>query len=145
VGDRELAEYVAGILVEFVRVERLFKQTDAAGRRLEYLFEMLEEAETSGAIGRRRAYKHMGDYALFMTGLFPEYLERSRRRPSLIYYIEQGKSSYARLATLDPWESYAALFRKLADRFEACVAALQLEQLYLWDPFYQQLLRQIGF
>ncbi len=145
VRDEELSGYVAGVLVDFVRVDRLFKLSDAEGRRLEYLFEMAQAAEESAGGVRRRAYKHMGDYALFMTGLYPEYLERARRPVSPAYYIRQGKDSYARLASMDPLEPASALFRKLADRFEACVAGLQLEQLYLRDPFYQQLLRQLGF
>ncbi|MFQ5893545.1 MAG: hypothetical protein ACE5H5_04450, partial [Nitrospinota bacterium] len=144
VGDEELACYVAGVLVDFARIEQLFKLTSADGHRLEYLFEMVGAAEASGEMSRHRAYKHLGDYALFMTGLFPEYLERARRYTSPLYYIERGKASYGRLARLDPLESYAPLFRKLADRFEACVAGLQLEQLYLRDPFYQTLLRQLG-
>lgn len=145
VRDEELAGYVAGVLVDFVRIERLFKLTDAEGRRLEYLFEMAQAAEASGELERRRVYKHIGDYSLFMAGLFPEYLERARRPVSPSYYISQGKGSYARVAELDPLEPASALFRKLADRFEACVAGLHLEQLYLRDPFYQQLLRQLGF
>lgn len=145
VGAEDLAHYVAGVLVEFVHIERLFKLTDAEGHRLEYLFEMVEAAESAGEMGQRRAYKHLGDYALFMTGLFPEYLERAGRPASPIYYIERGKASYAHLARIDPLKPYAPLFRKLADRFEACVAGLQLEKLYLRDPFYQTMLRQIGF
>jgi hypothetical protein len=128
ISDEELAGYVAGVLVDFVRVERLFKLTDAEGLRLEYLFEMAQAAESSGELDRRRAYKHMGDYALFMAGFFPEHLGRAGRPVSPAYYIVRGK-----------------LFRKLADRFEACVAGLHLEKLYLGDPFYQQPLRQLGF
>jgi hypothetical protein len=145
ISDEELAGYVAGVLVDFVRVERLFKLTDAEGLRLEYLFEMAQAAESSGELDRRRAYKHMGDYALFMAGFFPEHLGRAGRPVSPAYYIVRGKSSYARLADLDRLEPAAALFRKLVDRFEACVAGLHLEKLYLGDPFYQQLLRQLGF
>lgn len=42
-------------------------------------------------------------------------------------------------------EPEVSLLRKLSDRFEACVAGLQLEKLYPRDPFYQQLLRQLSF
>ena len=39
----------------------------------------------------------------------------------------------------------APLLYKLPDRLEACVAGLELEHLYLRDPFYQAPLSQLGF
>ena len=54
-------------------IENLYRLRDAEGKRLEYLVNMLEhEYRDAGQEGR--FYKHIGDYSLFMLGMFPEFL-----------------------------------------------------------------------
>ncbi|RMF88233.1 MAG: hypothetical protein D6736_10995 [Nitrospinota bacterium] len=144
VKDRDIIGYISDLLVEFVHIDNLYKLRNAQGKRLEYIIDMLMEIEQRGPLGEREARKHIGDYSLFIVGLFPESLQRRRRALSPRYYIDQGKEAYLIVAEIEGYGPTAALFRKLSDRFEDCVWALNLEREYLRDPFYQYLLRQFA-
>jgi hypothetical protein len=140
--DRDLMRYVADLLVEFIHVDNLYRLRDARGKRLEHLVDMLIELPEQGPVDEREARKHIGDYALFIVGLYPESLTRRRRAVSPEYYIAQGKEAYLSVAEIDRSKPTETLFRKLSDHFEYCVTALNLEKTVLQDPFYQYLWRQ---
>lgn len=140
--DPELTVYVTGILINFTHIDNLYRVRDAQGRRLEYLFELQLESRQEDAAHARETQKHLGDYALFMVGMFPESLRRQRRAVPPDYYVAQGKQAYAAVSVLDAMRPTAALFRKLAENFEVCVSALHVEKAWLQDDFYQYLMRQ---
>jgi hypothetical protein len=140
--DRELTCYVADLLVEFIHVDNLYRLRDDQGRRLEHLADMRIESREQGAGDERETRKHIGDYALFIVGLYPESLTRRRRAVGPEYYIAQGKEAYLIVAEMDRSKPTASLFRKLSEQFESCVIALNIEKTVLQDPFYQYLLRQ---
>lgn len=142
--DRDLTLYVADLLVEFVHIDNLYKLRDDQGKRLGTIVDMLLESAAQAPAGEREARKHIGDYTLFIAGLYPESLIRRRRAISPEYYIAQGKQAYLIVAEMDRSKPTAPLFRKLSDRFEHCVTALNVEKTLLQDPFYQYLLRQLG-
>jgi len=140
--DRELIRYVADLLVEFMHVDNLFRLRDQQGRRLDHLVDMLLDLHDQAPTDEREARKHIGDYTLFIVGLYPESLTRRRRAVSPEYYIAQGKEAYLIVAEMDRTKPTETLFRKLSDQFEYCVTALNREKAVLQDPFYQYLLRQ---
>src|SRR5207237_3361104 len=78
----------------------------------------------------RDVRKHIGDYTLFLTGMFPEYVaalpRRGLRLDSIIDYVKAGKESYRIVGAFDQFEyrQVAPLFRRLAERFEYCVHGL---------------------
>ncbi|MBI3329445.1 MAG: hypothetical protein HYZ81_22420, partial [Nitrospinae bacterium] len=74
--DRDLTRYVADLLVEFVHIDNLYNLHDDQGKRLETIVDMLLESAAQAPAGEREARKHIGDYTLFMMGIFPEYLKR---------------------------------------------------------------------
>jgi hypothetical protein len=131
-----IADYLVDLLVDFVHVDRIFALRDVEGRRLEEVAEMLTEAvgvTPAGETSRRRlVHKHIGDFTLFWTGIYPENLRRLRsrhRKDQLIDYLGQGKRSYAIASELtrDAGEPPpAALLRRLSDQFEECVYGLSL-------------------
>jgi len=70
--------------------------------------------------------RHIGDFTLFMTGIFPERVEQTA---STRYYIDQGKRAYHFVSEHDRASSRtggagAPLYRRLADRFERYVDVL---------------------
>jgi hypothetical protein len=140
--DRDLIRYVADLLVEFIHVDNLFRLRDQQGRRLEHLVDMLLDLRDQAPADEREARKHIGDYTLFIVGLYPESLTRRRRAVTPEYYIAQGKEAYLIVAEMDRTKPTETLFRKLSDQFEYCVTALNREKAVLQDPFYQYLLRQ---
>jgi hypothetical protein len=135
--DPRLSAYVSGLLVDFTHVDNLYRVRDARGRRLEDVGEMLLASNPllgADSFDRERAVRrHVGDYVLFMTGLFPESLSgsqrfRQMRLDAFVDYVRAGKESYGVVAAFDQCEyrEEAPLFRKLADNFELCVFGLNL-------------------
>ena len=135
--DPRLAAYVSGQLVEFLHVDSLYRIRDARGRRLEDVGEMLLESNPllgADSFDREREVrKHVGDYVLFMTGLFPESLSghqrfRQMRLDVFVDYMKAGKESYRVVSAFDQFEyaEEAPFFRKLAENFELCVFGLNL-------------------
>ncbi len=131
--DQDITQYVSNILVDFCSTERLHKVRDARGRPLSDVGEMLVESHPlleAGSFDREREVrKHIGDYTLFLAGMFPEYLHRRSRRFSMDYfvdYIQTGKESYRIVAEFDygPYKKYSQTFRKLAENFDFCVVGL---------------------
>ena len=150
--DREVVAYVANLLIDFVRVDHLYRIRNSRGKRLEEIGEMLVESnpalDAPSFEREREVRKHIGDYTLFLTGMFPEYVatlpRRGLRLDSIIDYVKAGKESYRIVAAFDQFEyrHVAALFRRLAEHFEYCVyglnrvkrdlEALREEQYQLW-------------
>ena len=141
--DRDTIQYVTDLLTDFVHVENMYRIKDSSGRRIEYLFEILEQAsaEMSPAV-RRDYYKHLGDLTLFNLGLFPESLTYGHRTMSPDYYAETGRRSYTIVAEMDSATRSTVLYRKLSDQFERCVVGLNWVKYYINDPFFQYMFRE---
>jgi hypothetical protein len=134
--DRAVATYVASMLVDFCHVENLYRIRDAKGRPLEDVAEMLIASnpllEGRSFVYEREVRKHIGDYTLFLGGLFPEYLAHIQRKKtrldSFVDFVRAGKESYSVVAAFDQFEfaDEAPLFLRLATNFELCVFSLNL-------------------
>lgn len=131
--DPSLTDYVAGLLVDFTRMERLSAVRLDTGRKLEQIAAMLamsaEEKPATPADRDRAVYRTIGDYALFWAGVYPEQLKRARRAEDvLLDYVVQGKRSYAIVSTLvdDDAKPPSRLFRRLSEDFETCLYGLGL-------------------
>jgi hypothetical protein len=131
--DPDVVDYLAGLLVDFVHVDRLYKLRDLKGRRLEQIAEMLaalaDDRIAHEGDHDRVVHKHIGDYALFWTGVYPESLRAIRRRhwsDHLLDYVAQGKRSYAIASQLSDEDTQppSSLFRRLSEQFEFCVHGL---------------------
>ena len=126
IGDPGLVGYVADLLARFVPSQDLVKLRDAEGRRLAQVAEMIAEAESSADAARRReCHRHVGDFTLFWTGVYPEALGRlqaSHKADHLIDFRAQGKRSYYLASTLADDE--APVLRRLSAEFELCAFGL---------------------
>jgi hypothetical protein len=135
--DSEVQDYIVNILGEFCEVEQMFKIRNAGDRRLDDVGEMLLEADPvygpAPSFDReRQVRKHIGDYTLFLAGMFPEsinrYHLRRQRLESLVDFVKAGKESYFIVSKFDQFEyaRLAPLFGRLAHEFESCVYGLNL-------------------
>jgi hypothetical protein len=135
--DDEVQDYIAGMLAEFCECEQLYRICNASGRRLEDVGEMLLEADPIYGPARsfdreRQVRKHIGDYTLFLSGMFPESINRFRLRrarlENFVDFMKAGKESYYIVSKFDQFEyaKLAPLFAKLAREFESCVYGLNL-------------------
>jgi hypothetical protein len=131
IADPPLVDYVSLLLSRFVHVDAIYRLHNAQGRRLEEVAEMLLDAESLPQEGRtRREYhRHIGDFTLFWTGVFPEGVRRltsAFSKDHLIDYTEQGKRSYYIASTFeeDPYREEAPVLRRLSEQFELCAFGL---------------------
>lgn len=127
IGDPRLVGYVSELLVRFVPTEGVYRVRDAEGRPVKEVAAMLQEAERAGSDERRReCLRHVGDFTLFWTGVFPEALRGRAARDSgddLIDYQRQGKRSYY-LASTFAADEESPLLRRLSAEFELCAFGL---------------------
>ena len=136
VHDPRVAQYISGLLADFVHVKNLYRIRDARGKRLEEVGEMLIESnpllQARSFDREREVRKHIGDYTLFLSGLFPEYVSalprRGLRLDSFVDYMKAGKESYRIVSFFDQSEyrEQAPLFRRLSESFELSVFSLNL-------------------
>jgi hypothetical protein len=69
--------YLSNLLTVFIQAEQLFAQTED-GLMLKALARMYAEAADARSVNERdSALRHLGDVALFISGLFPQSLSRS--------------------------------------------------------------------
>lgn len=133
--DADVTQYVASMLADFCEVEELYRIRTAEGRPLSDVGEMLLESnpiygEAPSFDRERQVRKHIGDYTLFFSGMFPESINhfrlRRQRVENFVDFIKAGKESYYIVSKFDIWEyaKAAPLFAKLADKFEECVYGL---------------------
>src|SRR5215468_6010091 len=90
VGDPRLIDYLAEMLSRFIHLDAVYRLRNTRGRRLEEVAEMVIEAEGLPAEGRtrREVYRHIGDFTLFWTGVYPEVLRRLRSAASRDHFID---------------------------------------------------------
>ncbi|MDB5051009.1 MAG: hypothetical protein JWO30_4080 [Fibrobacteres bacterium] len=97
VQDRDVADYVAEVLAEFSMLQRLRNPNPKDDRHLDYMHEMLEALERMEEEERFAMQTHIGNYALFLSGIFPGHLQRRverRAAPGFRFYEELGASHF---------------------------------------------------
>lgn len=135
--DRPVAEYVATILAEFSRSDRWLALRGADGRRLTGVVETMLAAVASNpgapAAGERELRKYVGDYTLFMSGLFRRHVERGGY---LDYYFAEGARSYRAVSELDValYNPGFLMFEELSRRFEHYSGALDFMRKCYFQP-----------
>ena len=135
--DPQIVNYVSHLLAEFCDVEQLFKIRDVTGSQLTDVGEMLVESNPifgpAPSFDReRQVRKHIGDYTLFFTGMFPESINQFRLRrhrlENFVDWMKAGKESYCIVSKFEYFEyaKVAPLFANLSRHFERCVYGLNL-------------------
>jgi hypothetical protein len=129
VSDRTLADYVAAIVLHFGLRDRATRVGESDDETYGTLAEIAEDLDTADA---RRAFlvrAHLGNYALWLSGLFPDMIESRRWRrggPGLDYYEELGRRGF-RLAAdhrLAEQHGLAPVYATAAERFAVLRVAL---------------------
>jgi hypothetical protein len=135
--DEEIWAYLANLLTEFCDARNLYALHNARGRSLDDVGEMLLESdpifgEAPSFDREREVRKHIGDFTLFFSGMFPESINRFRLRrqrlENFIDFVHAGKESYYIVSQFDQMEyrKVAPLFGRLSEQFESCVFGLNL-------------------
>jgi hypothetical protein len=119
--DTQIASYLTDMLAGFAETERLHKISNSEGKKIETVVEMISETqssvdETSNYKYAREMRKYIGDFTLFMTGIFRDYVIRGSY---LRYYINEGTRSYFLVSKyeIETGKGNPIIFSKLSNDF----------------------------
>jgi hypothetical protein len=142
VADPPLIDYIVELLIRFLHSDDIYSIRNVRGGRLLQVTDMLAEAQARQGAAKRQVHRHIGDFILFWTGIYPEMVDRMRSagtRDSLIDYGAQGKRAYMVASTI-PVEKEAApseVLQRLSQQFDLCVYGLG-EVRRQWDERGEQ-------
>ena len=133
--DEELESYLVFTLMRYTRRPDMTSRVMA----LDYLQAM----QTTGN-ARQQQMREVADQCLLLTGLFPARVKR--RRVSIMYYVDLGRSAYQHLA--ENLASMTVLYSRMAQQFVQAMdtlhairqlgeGTLQLEPLEAYDLWQQ--------
>jgi len=151
--DNTIIEYVSDILTTFAHSDQLYLIRSADGRRLNSVVDILS-AQLEASTPRhppvqkeRELRKYVGDYTLFMSGLFRSYVEKTG---VLDYYFQEGRRSYWKVSEMDLalYQTGFLLFQELSQNFEYYSGALDYMRKSCFTPSkgenpFGQFLRQV--
>ena len=143
------APYLADLLTRFARTDNLHPR-GLALPKLERVVDMMLEVQAAWEIDTPdfrpehevNVRRHIGDYTLFMTGIFPERVQREVGTTA--FYIVQGQRAYRFVSEHARASGRGALapYRRLAERFESYAGALDYaRRVHFFDaphhPFFR--------
>lgn len=150
--DRVLADYAASLLLHFGLRDRARKVAEADDDTFDTLAGLAEQAEGPDP---RRAFlvqAHLGNYALWLSGMFPDHIEHRRWRrggPGLRYFEQLGQRGFQLAARhrLADEHGLALLFALVAERFPLLRSALnRISDAVLFPRHHspERLMRQVS-
>jgi len=137
VGDDAVVGYVAAVLTDFSRADRLYALRTAHGTSTSMAQIAAAAAETphdERSLVRTHALrKYVADYALFMSGLFRTHVEQ---RGALDYYFQEGQRAYWDVSEMDlaRYRTGFLLFQQLSRNFEHYSGALDYMRKAYFAP-----------
>jgi hypothetical protein len=130
VEDCDVSDYVASVLTEFSRTEKLSKLGAPKSREeFNYITDLLAATQRAPSEHVFLIHSHLGNYSLFIAGIFPQHVQhRVQRRgaPSIEFYEDVGASSY-RLASdhqMARVHMLAEIYRRISEQFRDIRLAL---------------------
>jgi len=143
--NRLVTDYVAALLAEFSSMQRVREPLSAKKRSMDYLVDMIAALQEADDEERFVLRAHMGNFSLFLSGIFPKQIRRRAERraaPGLSYYEGVGSLSYREAAhhdlakKLDLWQPLLIL----SDAFRTTRLALNelADRLVHLDPMPPQ-------
>ncbi len=133
--DTQVASYLVEVLADFVEAERLFKIRGSGGEKVETVVEMVLDNQSGSretSERERDLRKYIGDFTLFMTGIFRDYVIRGSY---FHYYINEGSRSYFLVSKFDlkTGKGNPIMFTKLSNEFEFYSGALDYMRKVYFD------------
>src|SRR5689334_6676846 len=149
--NRALADYMSAIVIAFGTHGRAERVGNSDDERYDTLAALVSDANDPDARRSFLVRAHLGNYALWLAGLFPDFIEQRRWRrggPDLDYYDEMGKRGFQLAADhrLAEQHGLATLYATAAERFGILRVALNSVSDSLFFPSVQtpeRLMRQV--
>ncbi|MGE0443230.1 MAG: hypothetical protein AB7L66_05720 [Gemmatimonadales bacterium] len=129
VDDRLLADYLAALLRDFGTRRRANQIDDVDDEEHHYVVDLLADLARSRGTRHYKVLVHLGNYTLWLTGLFPDRISARRQRrggPDIGYYETVGRRGFAEASEhqLAEWTGLGPIFHLTADRFAEVRSAL---------------------
>lgn len=149
--DRVLADYVSRVMLDFGIRDRAHRIARSDDERYETLAALAVDIESGDPRRSFLARAHLGNYALWLSGIFPDHIEyRHHRRggPDLDYYEVMGRRGFTLAAEhrLAAEHGMTSLFQKVAGAFSKLRVALNRvsdELLFPMRGSPDRLMRQV--
>ncbi|HUP88217.1 MAG TPA: hypothetical protein VM100_02635 [Longimicrobiales bacterium] len=151
--DRTLADYISAVLISYGKEKRAYRADAEDTAEFNYLVDLVSAAESASGARAVMLHAHIGNFALWLSGLFPDHISaRVQRRgaPPIKYYETLGASGYRHAADFNAAASNGLtfLYRSAADSFPGIRIALNsISDRHLFPargPSIERLLRQIA-
>ena len=151
-GDRSLADYLSAIVVHFGMRDRAARVGESDDQVYAALADLLQDVNDPDARRSFLVRAHLGNYALWLSGIFPDFVEQrrwNRGGPQLEYYEEMGRRGFQLAAEhrLAEENGLAPLYAAAADRFGLLRLALNSLSDWLFFPNVhtpERLMRQVA-
>jgi hypothetical protein len=129
IDDRDLADYLAAMLLDFGRRDRAWRVDWNDDQRHRYLVDILMDLEASDGPRRFKVMVHLGNYALWLAGLFPDYIAARHLRkggPGVAYYDALGRRGFGLASDHQLADTFGldGVFRAAAEQFPSVRSAL---------------------
>lgn len=128
--DTQVVDYVSRLLVRFSRLDGLHRVRQLNGQPATEVVTLVAEAEKRIGEARREVHRHIGDYTLFWSGVYPEALRSLKggdTADQFVNYCAQGKRAYKIASSIrgDERTTPCSLLHKMSDQFEMCAYGLR--------------------
>jgi len=131
IANPEVIDYISEIVATFVHVDSIYPFHNELGGKLENFETAIQEFKTYGSsVYTRLLFKHIGDFTIFWTGLFPENIKRLHVgiNNDVRSFIKQGKKSYLIASELSQPDDNppGRVLKEIGQCFEECTLGLNL-------------------
>lgn len=153
IDDRAMADYIATLVVRFGCGSRAYRISTRSEEEFRYLVDIVSRSDGEEGKNAFLLRCHLGNYSLWISGMFPDYLERRVERrgaPLISYYERMGATGYRLAADTREAEALGVgdLFRGVAQAFPGVRRALnRMSDRYLFAEsanVVNRLLREVA-
>lgn len=129
VEDRSVADYVTSLVLRFGEEGLAYRPGDESDEEYHYLVDILLRINLSGSHDRFILNSHLGNFSLWISGLFPQFVEAREQRkgaPPLDYYERMGAGGYRQAADSSEAAKLGLepILREVSDHFRGVRIAL---------------------
>lgn len=127
--DQALADFLASVLLQFGLRDRAWRVSTTDDQTYATVADIAHDIDDSNPQRSFLVRLHMGNHALWLSGVFPDFVETRRRRkggPDIDYYEDLGRRGYNLAADhrLAAEHHLAPVLRRAAERFLVMRVAL---------------------
>ena len=129
IDDRVLTDYLASMLTEYARAERIRRPVETNGQAIEYLTDAVAAMDQADDKMRFFIQVFIANYSLFLSGVFPKFLQHRKQykaSPDIGYYEKLGSTHYRVASHHQLARKYelSTILHKLSDCFSEIRLAL---------------------